>query len=152
MPRRPSCPAEAPLRAAISESPHSLKKPGRYASVVADAFSGPGSGRTKHAPAGHCPGLSRSSCEWSFAYWIELSPRQVHGTVSPKALGARWIRAIKLDGGWIIPNSINGALRDQVDDAPLRVRAALDVGPDAQQNDDTVPEWVTRRSAPWPPT
>jgi hypothetical protein len=29
------------------------------------------------------------SCEWSFAYWIELSPRQVHGAVSPKqAFGA----------------------------------------------------------------
>jgi hypothetical protein len=30
-------------------------------------------------------------------------------------------------GNWIILNSIDSALRDQVDDAPLRIRAALDV-------------------------
>ena len=29
--------------------------------------------------------------------------------------------------GWIVLNSIDSALRDQVDDAPLRIRAALDV-------------------------
>jgi hypothetical protein len=45
-----------------------------------------------------------------------------------RALGARWIRAIKLaSGSWIILNSIDSALRDQVDDAPLRIRVALDV-------------------------
>ena len=33
----------------------------------------------------------------------------------------------RLGGIWIILNSIDSALRDQVDDAPLRIRAALDV-------------------------
>jgi hypothetical protein len=44
-----------------------------------------------------------------------------------RARGARWIQPIKLaSGSWIIPNSIDRALRDQVD-APLGIRAALDV-------------------------
>jgi hypothetical protein len=47
---------------------------------------------------------------------------------SRKALRGRWIRAIKLaSAAGIILNSIDSALRDQIDDAPLRIRAALDV-------------------------
>jgi hypothetical protein len=52
-------------------------------------------------------------------------PEQVS---SRRALGARGIRAIKLaSGSWIILNSIDSALRDQVDDAPLRIGTTFDV-------------------------
>jgi hypothetical protein len=44
-------------------------RPRRYTSVVADAFSGqpltPASRRTKHAPAGHCPGLRAADLDWA---------------------------------------------------------------------------------------